>query len=278
MTICRWDRTAEEYVTSDGSPCKVDDYGDPTTHCTAKRSCSWHVGHGELTCARCLAGARVNLHWIGDLSALLLTQALTDGVASEAASLAGPATDPRAWAGIRLAQGRHLTTWLLRDRITEEQAARALANLEEDDKRHGERLVTTWARMVAEDYHHPLPSRMTLAWCVGYLDRQLHRIAQDPEQDFPLLKRELKKCRQHLEAVLHNNDQRDRGAPCPECVGNGEGVPRLVREYAQGVKHDRYDQWICPRNKDHAWSHHAYIAYVEDRKNHAVKTPTRAQG
>src|SRR5690349_19689281 len=206
MSACRYDRETEGYVTSDGDPCKVDDYGDPTTHCTAKRTCSWHIGRGELTCARCLATARKDLRWIADLSSLLLPQALGDGVASEAANLAGPATDPRSWAGRRLAQSRHLTTWLLADRITEQQAANALANLEDDDTRHAERLVTTWARMVAEDYQHPLPQRMTLAWCVDYLDRHLHQIAQDPEQDFPLLRRELKKCRQHLEAVLHNDD------------------------------------------------------------------------
>lgn len=263
---CRWDRDAEAYLTSEGELCKVDAHGDPTRHCTARRSCSWHVGADELTCGRCLASARLDLRWIGDLTPLLMTQALGDGVASEAAALAGPATDPRSWAGRRLAQGRHLTAWLLADRITEQQAAIAMANLEEDDKRHAERLVTTWARMMAEDYHHPLPERMTMSWCVEYLDRNLHRIAQDTEQDFPLLRRELKKCRQHLEAVLHNDEQRDRGAPCPDCVANEDGVPRLVRDYAHGVKHDRYDQWRCPRNPEHVWSHHAYVAYVEERK------------
>lgn len=273
MTACKYDRTAEDYIGSDGAPCRVDDYGDPTEHCTAKRSCSWHVGRGELTCGRCLNAGRMDLRWLGALSALMPTQALGDGVASEAANLAGPATDPRSWAGRRLAQGRHLTTWLLSSRITEQQATNAIANLEEDDKRHAERLVTTWARMIAEDYHHPLPERMTLVWCVDYLDRQLHRIAQDPEQDFPLLKRELKKCRQHLEAVLHNDDKADRGAPCSECVSNGEGVPRLVRHYADGYPHERYDQWVCPRNPEHAWSHHAYVAYVEERRRGVVATP-----
>lgn len=265
MSHCKYDRDAEAYLTPEGEPCKVDDYGDPTVHCTAKRSCSWHIGPAEMTCGRCLAAARMDLRWIGDLTPLLLTQALGDGVASEAAALAGPATDPRSWAGRRLAQSRHLTAWLLADRITEQQASHAMANLEEDDKRHAERLATTWARMIAEDYHHPLPPRMTLAWCVDYLDRQLHRIAQDPEQDFPLLRRELRKCRQHLEAVLHNDDRPDRGAPCPTCVSTGAGVPRLQREYVGGVTHDRYDQWICPRDKTHAWSNWAYQQEVEKR-------------
>ena len=266
----------------------------PGRHCTARKSCTWHVDEADITCGRCLGAARLDLRWIGDLSGLLLTQAIADGVTSEAAALAGPATDPRAWAGIRLAQSRHLTTWMLADRITEQQATNAMANLEEDDKRHAERLVTTWTRMVAEDYQHPLPERMTLAWCVGYLDRMLHRIAQDPEQDFPLLRRELKKCREHLEAVLHNDEQRDRGAPCPECVRAQAAVradleerkvprdewprlraPRLVRQYARAVGHDRYDQWQCPTDTEHAWSHHAYVAYVEDRRRGTRTHATR---
>ena len=49
QTRCRWDREVGAYLTPDGDPCKRDDYGDLTYHCTARRTCANHVGKGELT-------------------------------------------------------------------------------------------------------------------------------------------------------------------------------------------------------------------------------------
>jgi hypothetical protein len=73
---CRYDHERGEYVTTDGDPCRVDEYGDPTRHCTAKRTCSQHVGHGELTCARCLGRTRANLRRIPIVSRLMMLIAL----------------------------------------------------------------------------------------------------------------------------------------------------------------------------------------------------------
>src|SRR5690606_41422977 len=58
--------------------------------------------------------------------------------------------------------------------------------------------------------HDALPI-LGIQGAAAYLDRHLHRIANDDAQDFPLLRRELRKCRQHLEAVLHNDTRPDRG-------------------------------------------------------------------
>lgn len=254
-------------------------------HCTASRNCSWHLQPGELTCGRCVGDVRRNLRWIGDLMALVFVQALADGVESQAANLAGPTADARDWRAFGLAQRHRITALLLADQITEARATKALEAMEADDEHHPERVSTTWALMIAEDYGHALPERLTLSWSLAYLERQLHRIANDDEQDFGLLKREVKKCRQHLEAVLHNDDQRDRGAPCPECVAAMQKVredlearevpkeewprlkaPCLERIYALAQPHDRYDTWRCPKVREHEWSHHAYVAYVEDRR------------
>ena len=144
---------------------------------------------------------------------------------------------------------------------------RVLEYLNADDEHHPYAVTTRWQMMLAEDYGDDLPIRLTTSGAVAYLLSRLHRIANDDKQDFPLMGREIRKCRQHLEAVLHNDDRPDRGAPCPDCVAAGEGVPRLVREYAVGYPHERYDIWRCPRDREHAWSHHAYVAYVEDRKS-----------
>jgi hypothetical protein len=204
----------------------------------------------------------MDLRWIGTLASLLMPAAVTDGLGSEAANLAGPAADAEAWSWRKVA--------MLHAGVDVEL-------IEDDDEHHPHRVAGTWARMVTEGYGHDMPEQASLGWCIGYLDRQLHRIANDDEEDFPLLARELRKCRQHLEAVLHNDQRPDRGAPCPECTSEDSGVgPRLRREYAhwcddedcQRLHFDDEDadHWVCPRNRAHVWTHEAYTRYVEDRR------------
>ena len=69
----------------------------PGRHCTARTNCTWHVDAADLTCGRCIGEARRELRWIGDLAALMMTQAMSDGVESEAANLAANAADAEAW-------------------------------------------------------------------------------------------------------------------------------------------------------------------------------------
>src|SRR5690348_9354345 len=104
---CRWDNEAGDYL-DDGEPCRRDEYGDPTKHCTARRTCAQHVGAGELTCARCIGRVRSTLRRIPALAALMPVVALEGGVNSEAASLAGPAADPEAWMWRRVAQRKRI--------------------------------------------------------------------------------------------------------------------------------------------------------------------------
>lgn len=242
-------------------------------HCIARKNCTWHVEAGDLTCGRCIASVRRDLGWIESLSALLLTQAIADGLESEALSLAGPAVDAEAWSWRKVAakQGR---SW-------------HVSLIEEDDEHHPARVAGTWAHMIATDYDHPMPAASTLAWSVAYLDRQLHRIAQDDEQDFPLLRSELKKCRQHIEAVLHNDTKADVGAPCPKCRPShrsdcknpdcrGCTIVRLKRQYAHWCKDegcqkfhfldDASDTWHCPRDAKHWWTQQGYADLLRERQ------------
>lgn len=232
----------------------------PGDHCAAKRNCTWHVEHGTLTCGRCLAEVRRDLRWIAELSALLLTAAISDGLESEAANLAGPATDPEAWSWRKAAAraGRHWHVSLIED----------------DDEHHPLRVLSTWDRMIREDFGHDTDVPPTITSAADYLDHQLHRIAQDDGQDFPLLRRELRKCRQHLEAVLHNDTRPDRGAPCPTCVREtGKGAP-LRREYAHWcdsedcqrfhLTDDGSDVWRCPKDRAHWWTQQGYADEVRE--------------
>jgi hypothetical protein len=258
---CRWDREAEQYL-NDGEPCRTDDYGDPTKHCTARRTCSQHIGERELTCARCIGRTRTDIRQIVERAALMLPEAMVAGVDSEAANLAGPAADVEAWSWRKISakQGR---AW-------------HVSLIEDDDDWHPETVLTRWAQMLTEDYRIERPVAWNLGNAAGFLDRRLHRIAQDDGQDFPLLAREMRKCRTHLESVLRDSLAPERGAPCPTCKDAGDLV-RLVREYPHWCTDEaceqqfhpvdeEFDVWVCPRNREHWWTAAGYGELMDARK------------
>ncbi len=262
---CRWNRDRGEYLT-DGEPCRVDDYGDPTKHCTATRSCSNHIAANELTCARCVGRARANLRRIPVVSRLMMLIAMEDGVDSEAANLAGPATNPEAWSWRKVAakQGK---AW-------------HLSLLEDDDDEHPYLVLGRWDLMLREDYDQPSNTPLTIDNAAAYLERQLGRVAQDDEQDFPQLAREIRTCRNHLERVLRTAMTKQRGAPCPECTSEETGLgPRLVREFGHWCDDDdcerlhyaddSEDRWVCPRERTHWWDVASYSKWIEERDAHA---------
>lgn len=245
---CRYDSDTQTYLI-DGEPCRRDDYGDPTNHCTARKTCSQHIGPNEQTCARCIGRVRQDIRNIVEQAALMLPEAIITGVNSQAANLAGPAADVEAWSWHKVTakQGR---IW-------------HMSLIEEDDDFHAFTVLTRWAWMISNAYDHPTPDVWTVTNAADYLDRQLGRIAQDTDQDFTDLAAEIRKCRRRHEAVLHNSDAPERGAPCPTCKDAGKFV-RLVREYAHWCTSpdceqfhfitDDADVWVCPRNKDHWWT------------------------
>lgn len=289
MSACRWSQDAGDYLTDDGQPCRHDEYGDPTRHCTAKRGCSHHIGPRELTCARCINDTRNNLNWIPDLATLLTTEALNDGAHSEAAMLAGPAADYPTFSARRALNRR----WLYQH-IPNHNLSRAItALLPDDDDAHPFNVLTRWHWDVSLAYNDPLPEVMTTAGSATYLTRNLNRIAHDPDMEFYKLRSQAKKVREHLEAVIHNSTGPEKGAPCPECVADGieDGVQinpadvRLRREYAYwsyegeekgwrlrhrtspdpGDESEGQDRWVCPRDKAHVWGESEYRRWIEER-------------
>jgi len=273
-TGCKWDRDKNEYLRPDGKPCRTDDYGDPARHCTARRGCANHVGPEELTCPRCVGRVRADLRRIPDVMVLMDLIALEDGVDSEAANLAGPAADPEAWSWRKVA-ARQGKAW-------------HLSLIEEDDEEHPYLVLGRWDLMLREDYQNPSDVPLTVDNAAAYLERQLGKVAHDDGQDFPLFAREIRKCRQHLERVLHTAMDKQRGAPCPDCTSDETGVgPRLVREYphwcedddcervhysvtldrktGQMVPDDRGDRWVCPRDSKHWWDVEDYDRWIEER-------------
>lgn len=262
MIRCKWDRDAEDYLV-DGEPCRVDDYGDPTRHCTSRLSCSQHIGWDEITCPRCIGRTRQDIRRVVALASLLPTAALESrSIESEAVALAGPAADVEAWTWRKVAarQGR---AW-------------HVSLIEDDDEHHPYTVLTRWQMMLSEDYGHDLPERMTTTGAADYLDRNLHKIAQDEEQEFGLLAREMRACRQHLESVLRNAIRPERGLPCPTCTIEGNGVNRLVRQYPhwcddpdccrEHYMDDSRDTWACPRDRRHEWTHQDYVDRLAERR------------
>lgn len=266
MSTCRYDSEREDYLI-DGEPCRHDDYGDPTKHCTARRTCSEHIGRRELTCARCVGRTRQHIRTIVDLYPLTAVQALDSGVNSEAANLAGPACDYRVFSARRNLDRR----WLM-DNIPDVHLERAMRNLlPDDDEWHPYGVLTRWHLMLAEDYGHKLPAVMSVSDSGAYLERMLPRMAHDDEQDFPLFAREIRKVQTHLESVIRNSHQSERGAPCPTC---DQPAQRLTRQYGHfcldpecdkvNYEDDSGDQWICPRNRAHVWGEYDYRRWVAD--------------
>ena len=251
---CRFDRDAGEYLTPDGEPCDV----PKREHCTARKTCANHLGWGELTCARCVGRTRQDIRQIVNLAALMLPEAVETGVESRAANLAGPAGDPL------------VLSWR---RVNEAKASGTTVG-DGTDETDPTEVLGIWQAMLSEDYSHDLPDRITLASAAAYLERHLHTIAQDEEQDFPLMAREVRKCRANLEAVLRNSQSPERGAPCPDCKADGH-VVRMVREYAHWCEDpecerihfdtDEGDVWRCPRRPEHWRSHEDYLRWVEER-------------
>jgi len=269
--ICRWDRTREAYLV-DGEPCRVDDYGDPTRHCTARRSCSNHVGWQEITCARCINRARNDVRRLSPLVALMWTAALDAGVTADAAMYAGPAADMDEYAQHREALGHRLDTWVANGAMTERQQLKELTDLVADDESHPANVLGVWCRMWAEDYGLPMPNTAHLSESVAFIETHLHRIAQDEEQDFPLFAREVRSCVSRMEAVLRNSHASEKGAPCPRC---DTPSPKLRREYGHWCvdedctqqyhfADDSGDRWVCPVDREHWWSEEDYRRWVAD--------------
>jgi hypothetical protein len=267
---CKWDRESGDYLV-DGVPCRRDEHGDPTKHCTGRKGCSSHVGPRELTCGRCMTDVRNHIRAIRDFAALMPTEALNSGVNSEAANMAGPAADTRVFSARRALDRQWLMTHIPTPNL--ERAMKAL--LEDDDEWHPAVVLTRahWHVSMVPDYPPP-PEVFTLVDSAAYLDTHLHRIAQDDRQDFAQLRREVRRCREHLEMVLHNSSKLERGAPCPDCGADGHFV-RLQRRYAhwcydpdcckEHYATDEADRWVCPKNHEHVWTVKAYRDYIEER-------------
>lgn len=281
--------------------------GCPEDHCQLDGRCAQHVEHeaGIYTCPRCIGRVRRQVGEIHDLYALaeldverrradlgpLLEQAGESGVESEAFNLIGPAADPGQWAErrrrlVQADDGRGWCAWPRHE------------GLSEDDPHHPYAVLGRWDMSCRESYGPETDLLITVSRSVDYLTGELlDRFAHT--QEFEDFAREISECLSHMQAVLHDSREPEKGAPCPSCPAGSK--PRLVKHYAKHLKlkrsevcsaitchcgddqsghcricagHD--DTWHCPSDTEHWWSDADYRTRVDgDYVQHAVDLPTR---
>lgn len=146
-----------------------------------------------------------------------------------------------------------------------------------DDQHHPLSVLGTRTMMLAEDYDLDLPPVLDLAYAAAFLERNLTKVAQDENQEFARLAREIRTCRKHLEAVWHDSQTPERGAFCPTCQkADPPRLVRLVREYPHFCTDedctqqfhpttDDLDVWVCPANPEHWWNQQGYADYLKER-------------
>jgi hypothetical protein len=180
--------------------------------------------HADGSCAECLASTRETLHDIARLCDALPEEVEHRGIEGEAMMLLGPVADPEAWGHVEASvqSGRLDTDWV-------EAGGGDL---------HPLTVLLSW-QMVARDAldHNEAPDS-ELATAVDYLDGNLTYLGGYEHLPFEDMAHELRRCLTHLEAVLHDGEQRDTGAPCLDCR-----IP-LVREWGQMAASDG---WRCPK-------------------------------
>lgn len=210
MSGCRWAGSEQpRMLRTHVRDCEAAGCGGcqpcPERHCAI-------CGHEHVTadgrgddqvCAACIGEVRNDLRDIVNLTARLLPEAVHRGVNSEAASLAGPTQDTSET--IEAYRWREMSAmW---GRIPE---------LDGDDQHPGW-VLGSWEVVVRDHLSQPSEARITIPSARDYLDGHLTRLAHDPAWCFEELARDVRRCRGHLEDVLHDSRKGQQGAPCPMC-------------------------------------------------------------
>jgi hypothetical protein len=213
--------------------------------------------HADGTCAECLAATRADLHEIGRLCDALPEEVEHRGVEGEAMMLLGPAADieARQHAEASYLAGRLPEGWLETGSHGKEcPLLRNEACLGCDgDERHPLIVLASWQDLYAAEFDHEITRRATVEDAVGYLDRNLTYAASWPHAPFEDFVRDLRGCVSHLEAVLHDGVQVDRGAPCLNCntylrrIWAGDELPWSNPEHPQRMQRDG---WVCARCRE----------------------------
>lgn len=220
----------------------------PESHCALRGKCNNHLNAGELTCPRCIGNVRKDLSAIVHRYTELADEAIEQGINSEAFNLNGPAAS-----------------------VDQVAARRAFGHLvDPDDQHHPYAVLGRWDMVLRDSYSQPTDLLVSIGRAKDYLDRQLDRLANDPNHDFEEFATDIRKCLNHLEQVLHDSRSPELGAPCPRCALERDKAPRLAKKWGREEIEDR---WIC-RDCDLILTEAEYRLRIgtEYRKNAAYLT------
>lgn len=223
--------------------------------CTRSHCRVCYAEHAAGACASCVGGVRDDLVRISELCGSLATEVEHRGVNGEAFNLLGPVADVEAWG--------HRSASILAGRIvpmdcdaTEIDDVKAWLE-RADHERHPLWVLGTWQETYAAEFDHELPERIDVFNAAGYLGRNLTYAGDWPHVPFEDFAEDVRRSREHMERVLHADEQIERGAPCPECRKS------LTMVYGKRVVDDR---WRClTRSCDVAdYTRAQYRGWVED--------------
>lgn len=226
-------------------PCAED-------HCELNGRCGNHVEHdaGIYTCPSCIGKVKRNVRQIVDRYAELPEEIEAKGVDSEALNLHGPAASAEQLAARRrweLSRG-----WC--------DFPRTLAA---DDPHHPYAVLGRWDLAMRESYGPATDLFITISRAADYLTGPvIEQFAHTREfEDFA---RDVSRCLAHLETVLSDSREPEKGAPCPTCRDEqpAEKAPRLRKRYGADVR-GKDDTWHCPIEPAHWWSETDYRTRID---------------
>lgn len=211
----------------------------------------------ELTCPDCIGQAREDITTIAALNAKLLTEAVHRGIESEAAMLDGAVANVAAW--------RQRRTYGYRDHTERDRAGNQIW-----PDRLGEKaplwVLGTWDLLVTEHYGHHRTQKVTVTTAAGYLRANLTELAQDPDFVFDDMARDVRECRAHLEAVLHDQARGDiANVDCFDCGGG------LERKLLKDGFDDHWTCRICKRRYTYAEYNFALRARLEAEQSERIE-------
>jgi hypothetical protein len=131
------------------------------------------------------------------------------GVHGEAMVLLGPSSHPEA-------RG-HLEASVASGRVSADYIEKGKGEM------HPRTVLWTWEDVWREHLESPTTLSVTIGRLVDFIDRQMHVMAAEPLIPFEDFARDIRRCRGHLESVLHDERQGDRAnVGCFECGGDLE--------------------------------------------------------